>query len=219
MSDRDDRGPRQDLRWVLGRIGIWIRPYRGLATFVAVLLLVDVAYESAFPLALKVLIDRAIVPQDMRALGVIATALISVALATATAAIGRDYLYARLSASVLADLRRGMYEQLQRLSISYYGRTPTGQILSCFSTDLAAVETVIVVSLPLAASSLTSLFLSAVILTFLEWRMAVGAIAGLTLCLLSSRMLSPIAQRSAVSLKQEQSDLLAASRKRFICSR
>ena len=94
-----------------------------------------------------------------------------------------------------------MYGHLQRLSLSYYSRTRTGDILSCFSTDLAAVENVLVVSLPLAVSSLASLFLSAIILFLLEWRMAAGAIAGLTVCVMSSRLLSPVAQRAAAGLK------------------
>ena len=79
---------------------------------------------------------------------------VGIALTAAVCAVGRDYLYARLSAAVLADLRRTMYQHLQRLSISYFSRTRTGDILSCFSTDLAAVENVLVVSLPLAVSSL-----------------------------------------------------------------
>jgi ATP-binding cassette, subfamily B, bacterial len=204
-----DPGPRRDLPWLLSRLRFWLRPYRGLVAVVAVLLLVDAAYDSAFPVALKVLIDRAIVPRDFHALGVIAAVFVGVALATAVCAIGRDYLYARLSAAVLADLRRAMYGHLQRLSLSYYSRTRTGDILSCFSTDLAAVENVLGVSLPLAVSSLASLFLSALILVLLEWRMAAIAIAGLTVCVMSSRLLSPMAQRAAAGLKQEQSDLIA----------
>jgi len=66
-----------------------------------------------------------------------------------------------------------------------------------------------VVSLPLAVSSLASLFLSAIILFLLEWRMAAGAIAGLTVCVMSSRLLSPVAQRAAAELKEEQSDLIS----------
>ena len=205
----DAREPRRDLPWFLTRLRFWLRPYRPFVAAVALLLLVDAAYDSAFPLALKVLIDRAIVPRDFAALGVIAVVLVSVALAAAVCAIGRDYLYARLSAAVLGDLRQGMYAHLNKLSLSYYSQARPGDILSCFSTDLAAVENVIVVSLPLVVSSLTSLFLSALILLFLEWRMAAGAIAGLTVCVLSSRLLTPVAQRAAIGLKQEQSDVLA----------
>ncbi len=204
-----DAGPRRDLPWLLSRLRFWLRPYRALVAVVAILLLVDAAYDSAFPVALKVLIDRAIVPRDFHALGVIAVVFLCIALATAACAIGRDYLYARLSAVALADLRRAMYGHLQRLSLSYYSRTRTGDILSCFSTDLAAVENVLVVSLPLAVSSLASLFLSAIILVLLEWRLAAIAIAGLTVCVMSSRLLSPMAQRAAIGLKQEQSDLIA----------
>ena len=141
-----------------------------------------------------------------------AAVFVGIALATAACAIGRDYLYARLSAAVLGDVRRAMYGHLQQLSLGYYSQTRTGDILSCLSTDLAAVENVLVVSLPLAVSSLASLLLAAVILAVLEWRMAAIAIAGLTVCVMSSRLLTPMAQRAATGLEQEQSDLIAGVR-------
>jgi len=209
VTHRDTAPPRRNIGWLLARLWLWLRPYRGLAALVVILLVVDVAYESAFPLALKVLVDRAIVPRDVRALGVIAAMLVSVAVATAVAAVARDFLYARLAASVLADLRRALYEHLHRLSLNFYSATRAGDILSCFSTDLAAVENVIVMALPLAASSLASLILAAGILMVLEWRMAVAAITGLVLAAAGSRALSPAAHRSADELKQRQSALVA----------
>jgi ATP-binding cassette, subfamily B, bacterial len=72
------------MRWFLGRLWFWLRPYRALSALVVALLVVDVAYESAFPLALKVLIDRAIVPRDAHALTLIAAILAAVAIATAS---------------------------------------------------------------------------------------------------------------------------------------
>ena len=209
IPDPAENTPRQALGWFLNRLRYWLRPYRALTVLVALALLVDVAYESAFPLALKVLIDRAIVPRDIGMLVIISSALIGLALVATVSAIGRDRLYSRLSAAVLADLRLAMYEQLHRLSMSYYNRTRAGDILSSFSTDLAAVENVIVLSLPMAASSLASLLLSGLILIILEWRMALGAIVGVTLCVLGSRLLSPVTQQAATRLKQEQSDLMA----------
>ena len=197
------------MRWFLGRLWLWLRPYRALTALVVALLVVDVAYESAFPLALKVLIDRAIVPRDAHALTLIAAVLAAVAIVTASAAVSRDYLYARLSASVLADLRRALYAHLQRLSLSYFSDTRAGDILSCFSTDLAAVESVIVAALPLAASSLASLVLTAGILLVLEWRMAAAAMVGLGLSLTAARLVSPAAQHAAAALKEDQAAIMA----------
>ena len=50
-----DAEPRRDLPWLLSRLRFWLRPYRALVAVVAILLLVDAAYDSAFPVALKVL--------------------------------------------------------------------------------------------------------------------------------------------------------------------
>ena len=56
--------------------------------------------------------------------------------------LGRDYLYAGLGARVLTDLRQELYSHLQRLSLGFFSRTPPGEIMSRFSTDLASVENV-----------------------------------------------------------------------------
>ena len=197
------------LSWFAARLVPWLRPYRGLAWLAAVALLLDVLYESAFPLALKLLIDRGIVPRDQTMLLAVSSGLVVLAIVAALSAIGRDYLYARLSSALLADLRLAMFSHLQRLSMSYFERTRAGDILACFSTDLAAVENAIVLSVPLGLSSAASVILSATILFFLEWRMALAATIGLCLCLLGSRLLAPRAQRAGNQLKRTQADLLA----------
>ena len=197
------------LAWFFAQMRPWLRPYRGLALLVAMALLVDAVYESAFPLALKLLIDRGIVPRDQTMLFAVSIGLVILAAAAAVSAICRDYLYARLSAAVLADLRLAMFGHLQRLSMSYFDRTRAGDILACFSSDLAAVENAIVLSVPMGVSSAASVLLSATILFVLEWRMALAATLGLGLCLLGSRMLAPAAQRAGDQLKQRQADLLA----------
>ena len=69
----------QGLAWFFARLGPWLRPYRGLALLAGAALLVDVVYESAFPLALKLLIDRAIVPRNESALLAISVGLIVLA--------------------------------------------------------------------------------------------------------------------------------------------
>ena len=205
QADRQTPG----LVWFLASLGPWLRPYRGLTLAAALALLVDVVYESAFPLALKLLIDRGIVPRDQQMLLLISVGLAVLAAAAAVSAICRDYLYARLSAAVLADLRIAMFGRLQRLSMAYFDRTRGGNILSSFSSDLAAVENAIVVSLPIGVSSVASVLLSAAILFVLEWRMALAATLGLGLCLLGSHLLAPAAQRAGDRLKSRQADLLS----------
>jgi ATP-binding cassette subfamily B protein len=193
----------------LAQLRPWLRPYRSLTLLAAAALLVDVVYESAFPLALKLLIDRGIVPRDQAMLLAVSAGLVVLAALAAVSALCRDYLYARLSSAVLADLRLAMFSHLQRLSMSYFDRTRAGDILACFSSDLAAVENAIVLSLPMGVSSAASVILSAAILFVLEWRMALAATLGLALCLAGSHLLAPAAQRAGDQLKLRQADLLA----------
>ena len=59
-------------------------------------LLVDLAFNAAMPLAFKYLIDDAIPNRDVRCCGSILAVMVGGGLTAVAAAIGRDYLYARL---------------------------------------------------------------------------------------------------------------------------
>lgn len=195
---QDDRG----IRWFLRRLLHWLAPYRAGAALMLAALLVDLAYESLLPLAFKFLIDDAIVPRNSGWLLAIGTAMAALCIASAASATGRDYLYAWLSAHVLADLRLEMYRHLQRLSMNFYSRNQVGDIMSRFSSDLAAVENALVLALPAGAYSALGVVASAAILFALEWRIAPLAAVGIPLCLIGPRLIGP--PRPAPELRVEE---------------
>jgi ATP-binding cassette, subfamily B, bacterial len=105
-----------------------------------VALLIDVAYETILPLSLKFLVDKAIEPKDWHAFVLILGILVVGYVVSVASAVGRDYLYAWLGGQVLHDFRIRMYGHLQRQSMDFFGRMRSGDLLSRFTTDLAAVE-------------------------------------------------------------------------------
>ena len=50
------------------------------------------------------------------------------------------YLASALAAGIMRDLRRKMYEHLQRLSEGFYARTQIGDLMSRFTNDLFSVD-------------------------------------------------------------------------------
>jgi ABC-type multidrug transport system fused ATPase/permease subunit len=78
------------------------------------------------------------------------------------------------------DLRLRMFDQVQRLGLRSAARDP-GDVVSRFAADLAGVETSIVRPLPVCLLNVLILAASALLLFWVEWRLALlppGALAG-----------------------------------------
>src|SRR5262249_19249399 len=115
---------------VLGLIRVlfgYIRRYRVLCALLVLALLFDVVFETALSLSFKFLPDDVIAPHDRRLLVWTLGALGAGALVASCAMVSRDYIYARLGANVLNDIRLDMFAHLQRLGIGFYTEARTGE--------------------------------------------------------------------------------------------
>jgi len=193
----------------LRRIGAYLGPHRGACIVLLGLMAVDIAYATGASLSFKYLVDDAIAPRDIRMLSLILGLLAGGFVLAAASSIGRDYLYARLSADVLRDIRVRLFDHLQRLSMEFYARVPTGDILARLSSDVASVETAVVLALPGGLLSLLSLAVSVAILFTLEWRLALLTVLALPLCLLGQRIFGARALEAGYRLKQAEGENLA----------
>src|SRR6516164_3053529 len=62
------------------------------------------------------------------------------ALARVGLSVGRRLVAGRVSLGVEVDLRNHLYEQLQRLELSFFDRQQTGQLMSRATVDLQSVR-------------------------------------------------------------------------------
>ena len=182
----------------------FLRPYRTQTFLLLLLLGVNLAFTMGWPLSFKYLIDKGVVERNGRVLVLTLSALIGGVLIASLAGVGRGYLYAFLGANVLKDIRLKTFEQLQRLSIGFYSRNSTGDIMARFSSDLAAVENAVT----WAASSLImhamSLVIGSIILFTLEWRLALLTLLGLLLCVVTPRRMARKAAAMSYGVKEAE---------------
>jgi ATP-binding cassette, subfamily B, bacterial len=192
------------------RLAHYMAPYRGLVALLIGAMLVDMCFEVGLPLSLKYLIDLAIIPRDARLLLLILSGLAVAGVLAAGAGFGRDLLYARISASVLRDLRVLFFQRLQRLSMAFHARSKAGDLLSRFTGDLASVENALVMALPVTFLAVGQLVLSLVFLFLLQWRLAALTTSGLIVSALVARVLEGRAAGANRRMKELQAG--AASR-------
>jgi ATP-binding cassette, subfamily B, bacterial len=168
----------------------YVRPFRVRLIPVLLACLLEMGLAAQIPLSIKFLIDRALVNKDGRALVIILTALAGSAVLVSAAGLGRDHLYARIVAESIATLRTRMYDKLQRLSLEFYSRRRTTEILSNFSSDPHSIELALISGVGWGLQPVLDIILSLVLVFTFEWRLALLGTLLCPICALGPRLLA-----------------------------
>jgi ATP-binding cassette subfamily B protein len=125
----------------------FVRPYRGRVALAGLFLVLAAASTLAFPVALKLLIDRGLVSADpgerLLALREHFLLLFGVAAALGLFSAARFYMVSWLGERITADLRNTVYAHVLRQSPEFFESTKTGEVLSRLTTDTTLVQTVV----------------------------------------------------------------------------
>ncbi|MCA0375599.1 MAG: ABC transporter ATP-binding protein/permease [Gemmatimonadetes bacterium] len=155
----------------------YLRPYRGALALVLVLSLVSTAFTLLQPMLSRLLVDRALLGKDVRALALIIGGFLALTAASFVLSIVSGLRYTRVSAAMLFDMRRDVFRHLQRLSPRWFVRTPLGQIAARVNSDIAEIQRV-VSELALAwVGQVVYLVGSVVLLVFLDRTLFLVALA------------------------------------------
>ncbi|MBV8165584.1 MAG: ATP-binding cassette domain-containing protein [Alphaproteobacteria bacterium] len=176
-------------------------------TLVGGCLLIGVGLDTALALMLKFLIDHALLPGNRTLLLTLLVALAVGFVIAAGAAILRDYVYARLGARVLTDLRMTLFDRLQSLSHDFFRRSRTADLMARFTSDLAAVQAGIMIGLPGTAAALLQVLASSLVLVWLDWRLAAIALIGLPFSVIAPAILARRAMHWSYELRQQDAAL------------
>ena len=165
----------------------YVAPYwRGLA-FVLVLGLFSTAVGLVQPYISRLLIDDALIPRNMHALGKIAAFMVAITVAGFLLNILSSYRYVRLSAECLFDMRLAVYRHLQRLSPRYFTKTKLGDIVSRINNDIGEVQRICSDTLLSVLSNVLFLAGSVAFMVWLNWRLFLVSVALLPLGVLALR--------------------------------
>jgi ABC-type multidrug transport system fused ATPase/permease subunit len=150
------------------------RPY-GRRTLIAVAaLLASIATALAPPFLAKIAIDDGIRGRDLELLGWVVAAFLAAGTLNLIANVAQTYFTAWVGERVLTDLRQGLFSHLQRLSLGFYERNRAGAVISRLTNDVEALDRLVTEGVTSLFQNTLMLFGSAVILFFLDWRLALA---------------------------------------------
>jgi ABC-type multidrug transport system fused ATPase/permease subunit len=138
----------------------------------AVLLLARAGFELVPPLFQRAIVDEVIGQSDLSLLGHYIALLVGVYAAQQLINAADMYLRHALGERFILDLRVKLYAYLQRLSLSFFERTSTGELMSRVTNDVNALESFVTHGSALTLVDLLRLFGGAIILFALDARLA-----------------------------------------------
>ncbi|HVS19125.1 MAG TPA: ABC transporter ATP-binding protein, partial [Planctomycetota bacterium] len=134
MSGRAARGP------VLRFLVEAVRPYWGLQLEILFCLVVGVVLSLADPLLLRVLIDRALGDGDAQLLYTLSGVLLGVLVFRTAFRLLSVGLTSYAGLRILFDLRRRVFEHVQRLSLDVLRGERTGDVLARMTSDIDVLQ-------------------------------------------------------------------------------
>lgn len=173
----DDVAAEGSDRRLGGRLLRYVRPYRLGVVGAALLLLLGAGLALVGPLLTQRAIDDAIPARDgsmLLALGVVYLAALALSFA---AEYGQTVLTAWVGQHVMSDLRREIFERLQRLSIPYFDRQPVGRLVTRVTSDVETLNELFSSGVVQVIGDMATLLAISVLMLAVDWRMALVAFA------------------------------------------
>ena len=161
----------------LARLARLAYPYRRRAVLSVAAMIVVTLSSLAVPYLIKVGIDSGISQNDLTVLSWVIVAFIAVSAINLGASYLQTYLTSWVGEHVIYDLRRDLFEHIQKLSLDFFSRQKTGWIVSRLTNDIDALDQLVTDGVTsLVTNSLT--FVGAIVFLFiLDWRLALATLA------------------------------------------
>ncbi len=172
------------------RLLAYLRPYRGSVVLALVLTILVGPLEIVGPYLFGYGVDQYIVPASggfiplptaLRGLQLVVLGF----LAALVLSFAVQYLQARIMQYVgqrtLYDLRKDIFEHLQRLPVSFYDRSPVGRLVTRATTDVDALNDLFAAGIAAMANDAVVLAWIGAVMLKMNWRLALATFGVLPL--------------------------------------
>lgn len=167
----------------LKRIASFAIPYKISLFFFLITVVIDALLIVATPLLLRRLIDEGVIPKNSELVTQLALAVGVIALLDALFSMIGRWFSARIGEGLIYDLRRMIFEHVQRQSIAFFTRTQTGALISRLNSDVIGAQQAFTSTLSGVISNVLSLILVIITMLTLSWQITLISLTLLPLFL------------------------------------
>jgi len=171
----------------LKRIARFAIPYKVSLTFFLITVVIDAFLVVATPLLLRKLIDDGVIPRNGDLVTKLAVAVGVIAILDALFSMAGRWFSSRIGEGLIYDLRKQIFEHVQRQSIAFFTRTQTGALISRLNSDVIGAQQAFTSTLSGVISNLLSLILVAATMLTLSWQITLISLVLLPVFLLPTK--------------------------------
>ena len=171
----------------LKRIANFAIPYKVSLTFFLITVVIDAFLVVATPLLLRKLIDDGVIPKNGELVTKLAFAVGVIAVLDALFSMAGRWFSSRIGEGLIYDLRKQIFEHVQRQSIAFFTRTQTGALISRLNSDVIGAQQAFTSTLSGVISNLLSLILVAATMLTLSWQITLVSLVLLPVFLLPTK--------------------------------
>ncbi|MBM7843901.1 ABC transporter ATP-binding protein [Herpetosiphon giganteus] len=204
----DDEQPTIS-RMLLQRVWGYARPYRSGIIVVLFTIFISTLLDRITPLLVRHLIDVAIPQRNLGRLNLVAVGLVAIPLIGGLLDIWQRRNSALVGEGIIFDLRRALYNHMQRMSLRFFTSTKSGELVSRLNNDVVGSQRAVTGTLITLITNIITVSITLFIMLTIEWRLTLLALLVLPLFMLPARRVGKIVRTLTRSQMQANSDMNA----------
>lgn len=148
-------------------------------------------------LVFRRLIDNAIPNKDLASVTRLSFAAVSLALLSALIGVVIRYFSSIVGEGVIAELRKALYDHIQRLPIAFFTRTQTGALMSRVNNDVVGAQSAYTFILRTVVADVLVVVFTLLAMLQLSWRITIVSLLAVPFLIWLSRSVGEKAQKAA----------------------
>lgn len=171
----------------LKRIMGFALPYKVSLSLFMITVIIDAFLIIATPLLIKQLIDDGVIPGNDSLVTKLAAVVALIAILDAAFSMIGRWFSSRIGEGLIFDLRKMVFEHVQKQSIAFFTRTQTGALISRLNSDVIGAQQAFTSTLSGVVSNLLSLLLVTIAMLTLSWQITLASLALLPVFLIPTK--------------------------------
>lgn len=198
--------------------------YKKLLTLAITAGLINLGLTFIIPWLIGSVIDRVIAPPHGRFpsvaerehwLGILCVIGVATAILSGFVTYGRGHWTVKLGNRLIADLRRDLFDHLQRLSLHFYSHERTGSIISRLINDIQEAANIINGGVILVVMDAVQTVFAIVLLFLISWKLALACVTVLPLYVLTFRLMNGRVRHASWRVQEQMGKISGSVQERL----
>jgi len=171
---------------LLKRVFKYVKPYKGIFTWSVILTIILAALAPTRPFLIQYTVDKFILNNDKAGLINFSLLMLGLLLVQTVVQYYHTFLTNRLGQSTIKGLRIDVFNHISKLKLSYFDRTPIGQLITRTVSDLETIADIFSEGLIMIIGDILQLIALIGVMIWTDWKLSLIVLTPMPLLILAT---------------------------------